>query len=184
MNQLSSLKRVWYRFHLNVAQGKLFDLSLLRQYRHWIYRRIFKIKGKMLIGHNVEIWSTHFQNNWNLKVGDNVNLDSNVFIDLTGKVIFEGETVVSRGAMLYSHYHKYEEGKPGKSSGQSPYVPVTLTIHRGVWIGASSIVLPKCVDIGEGSIIASGAVVTKDVPPYTVVAGNPARVIKEIEHSI
>ena len=41
--------------------------------------------------------------------------------------------------------------------------------------------LPKCVDIGEGSIIASGAVVTKDVPPYTVVAGNPAKVIKEIK---
>ncbi len=182
MKQLSSLKRVWFRFNLNVAQGKLFDLSFLRQYRHWIYKRIFKIKGKMLIGHNVEIWSTHYQNNWNLKVGNNVNMDSNVFIDLTGKVVFEGETVVSRGAMLYSHYHKYEEGAPGKSSAQSPFVSVTLTIHKGVWIGASSIVMPKCVDIGEGSIIASGAVVTKDVPPYTVVAGNPARVIKEIAH--
>ena len=48
-----------------------------------------------------------------------------------------------------------------------------------VWIGFNAIIL-KGVTIGEGAIVGAGAVVTKDVPPYTVVAGNPARVVKKL----
>lgn len=182
MKQLSGLKRVWYRFNLSIAQGKLFDLSFLREYRHWVYRRVFHINSQIVIGHNVEIWSTHCQNNRNLTLGEKVNIDSGVYIDITGKVIFDGQTIVSRGAMLYSHYHEYEKAREGTSVGTGPYIPTTLTVHKGVWIGAGAIILPKCFEIGEGAIVASGAVVTKDVPPYTVVAGNPAKVIKEIDH--
>ena len=50
----------------------------------------------------------------------------------------------------------------------------------GVWIGLNSIIL-KGVNIGKCSIVAAGSVVTKNVPPYTVVAGNPARVVKTLE---
>ena len=107
-------------------------------------------------------------------------MDSDVFIDLTGKCILEGETVISRGASLYTHYHRYTERSDKEFAG--PWVPTTLTVHKKVWIGAGSIILPRCKEIGEGAIVASGAVVTKNVPPYTIVAGNPAQVIKEIEH--
>ena len=134
----------------------------------------------MSIGHNVEIWSLHYQNNWNLYLGENVSLASCVFVDLCGKVVFEGNTIVSRGVQIYTHYHEYQKAEPGKSPGATPYVPVTLTVHNGVWIGAGAIIQPKCTDIGEGAIIASGAIVTKNVPPYTIVAGNPAKVIKEL----
>ena len=54
-----------------------------------------------------------------------------------------------------------------------------VIIKKGVWIGARSIVL-KGVTIGEGAVIGSGSVVTKDIPPYTINAGNPARVIRYI----
>ncbi|WP_409574838.1 acyltransferase [Thiobacillus sp.] len=47
------------------------------------------------------------------------------------------------------------------------------------WIGAR-VIITKGVVIGEGGIVAAGSVVTKDVPPYTIVAGNPARVIREL----
>ncbi len=53
-----------------------------------------------------------------------------------------------------------------------------ITINNDAWIGAGSIILPG-ITIGEASIVAAGAVVTQDVPPYTVVAGVPAKVIKE-----
>ena len=55
------------------------------------------------------------------------------------------------------------------------------SIHIGnkVWIGSNSTVLPG-VTVGDGAIIAAGAVVAKDVPPKTVVGGVPARVIKEL----
>lgn len=57
-------------------------------------------------------------------------------------------------------------------------------VHIGTdaWIGAQSLIL-RGVTIGEGAIIAAGAVVTKDVPPYTIVAGNPARVIRTFSGS-
>ena len=56
---------------------------------------------------------------------------------------------------------------------------IPITIQNKVWLGFNVTVL-KGVTIGEGAIVGAGSVVTKDVPPYTIVAGNPARVIREI----
>lgn len=60
-------------------------------------------------------------------------------------------------------------------------VSAPIVIEDNVWIGEYAAVL-KGVTIGTGAIVASHAVVTKDVPPYTIVAGNPARVVKELDH--
>jgi len=54
-----------------------------------------------------------------------------------------------------------------------------VVIKRGAWIGAGAIILPN-VTIGERAVVGAGAVVTRDVPPYTVVAGVPAREIKKL----
>ena len=54
-----------------------------------------------------------------------------------------------------------------------------VRIGDKAWIGFNAIIL-KGVTVGEGAIVAAGAVVTKDVPPYTIVAGNPARVIRTL----
>ena len=56
-----------------------------------------------------------------------------------------------------------------------------IKIKKGAFIGASSIIL-KGVTIGERSIIGAGSVVTQDIPDYCVAIGNPARVIKKIDH--
>jgi acetyltransferase-like isoleucine patch superfamily enzyme len=53
-----------------------------------------------------------------------------------------------------------------------------IQIGHDVWIGSSSIILPSVKNIGNGAIIGAGSIVTKDVPPYAVVAGNPAKLIK------
>lgn len=53
-----------------------------------------------------------------------------------------------------------------------------LTIGNDVWIGYGSIILSKCNYIGNGAIIGAGSVVTRDVPPYAIVAGNPAKIIR------
>lgn len=53
-----------------------------------------------------------------------------------------------------------------------------LCIGHDVWIGANACVLPGCRRIGHGAVVGAGAVVTRDVPPLTIVAGNPARVLK------
>ena len=64
-----------------------------------------------------------------------------------------------------------------------PYVKVLngkIIIEKDAWIGAGAIILPN-VTIGEGAVVGAGAVVTKDVLPYTVVAGVPARTIKKLK---
>lgn len=53
-----------------------------------------------------------------------------------------------------------------------------LTIGNDVWIGANAVILPEVSSIGDGAVIGAGAVVSRDVPPYAVVLGNPARVVK------
>lgn len=53
-----------------------------------------------------------------------------------------------------------------------------LTIGNDVWIGYNSIILSKCTSIGNGAIIGAGSIVTKDVPPYAIVAGNPTKILR------
>lgn len=56
----------------------------------------------------------------------------------------------------------------------------TVCIHHDAWVGAGAIILPR-VTVGEYSIVGAGAVVTEDVPPFSIVAGVPAKVIRTIE---
>lgn len=62
--------------------------------------------------------------------------------------------------------------------GDNARIPKGVTVGNDVWIGDDVIITVGCCHIGEGSILATGAVVTKDVEPYCVVGGNPAKVIR------
>ncbi|TPX44050.1 hypothetical protein SeLEV6574_g04733, partial [Synchytrium endobioticum] len=60
-----------------------------------------------------------------------------------------------------------------------PELAHPVTVGDDVWIGGNVVILPN-VKIGEGAVIGAGAVVTKDVPPYSLAVGNPAKVIKQL----
>jgi len=70
--------------------------------------------------------------------------------------------------------------RPRCLAGDAPARPVR--IGRNVWIGFDACVLPG-VTVGEGAVVGARSVITEDVPPYTVVAGNPARVIRKLEEA-
>ena len=65
-----------------------------------------------------------------------------------------------------------------QNSRKNHYAPIKIGNH--VWIGSNATVLSG-VTIGEWAVVAAGAVVTKDVPPYTIVGGVPAKIIKKVE---
>jgi acetyltransferase-like isoleucine patch superfamily enzyme len=94
--------------------------------------------------------------------------------------------------MAYSCYGENHSTHPINYVSQSPYFyqkewakkdvkdisRAELMIGNDVWIGYGAIILPGCKRIGNGAVIGAGSVVTKDVEPYSIVGGNPAKVIK------
>ena len=83
--------------------------------------------------------------------------------------------MISPYVMLTATVHNFDDiHKPMQLQGLASR---RVSIEDDVWIGGHSIVLPG-VTVGRGSIVAAGAVITKDVPPFTIVGGNPARIIK------
>jgi acetyltransferase-like isoleucine patch superfamily enzyme len=114
-----------------------------------------------------------------VKVGKNVYIGFLVMMDGEYPEYIEigDEASIGPGVTIMAH------------SGASPFHqkhkifyegPQKVTIERGVWLAAGSIILPG-VTIGEGSIVAAGSVVSRDVPECTMVAGNPARAIKQLK---
>ena len=92
-------------------------------------------------------------------------------------VTIHGHLMMGEDVLFQGGGHKFDNPDvPIGAEGDMPDTP--LEIGEDVWIGARAIVLPGCTRIGAHSIIGAGAVVTKDVPDYAIVAGNPAKVIR------
>ncbi|RUS42438.1 maltose O-acetyltransferase [Cohnella sp. AR92] len=114
---------------------------------------------------------------YNIHVGDNfyANFDC-VFLDVC-EIRIGDNCFLAPGVHIYTATHPLEAKE--RISGAEFGKPVT--IGDNVWIGGRAVINPG-VKIGNNSVIASGAVVTKDVPDNVVVGGNPARVIKTIDN--
>ena len=109
-----------------------------------------------------------------VEIGD----DSGIGIraQIAGKVIIGNNVMMGPDVCIYARNHAFTRTDiPMNAQGFGIEKPVV--IEDDVWIGARVIILPG-VYVGTGAIIGAGAVVTKDVPAYAVVGGNPAQVIK------
>lgn len=97
-------------------------------------------------------------------------------VKLVGPVTLGNKVTIGSGAQITGLTHNFEDvNVPISDQGVTPNVTV---VEDDVWIGGNSVII-QGLRIGTHCIIASGSVVTRDVPPYSVVAGNPARVIKQ-----
>lgn len=103
--------------------------------------------------------------------GENCFINENVLIDPGCGLRIGNNVVISPGAMILGSDLDYGRDIMDHTAGK-------IVIGDNVWIGAGSIIL-KNTTIGDGAVIGAGAVVTKDIPPNTVAAGNPARVIRK-----
>ena len=110
---------------------------------------------------------------WNLACGSRVCVGPGAEIYNKAKVRIGSNVVISQGAYICTASHDI-------SSPTMDLVLKPITIRDNVWIAAKAIILPG-VTIGEGAVVGAGAVVAKDIPPWSVVVGNPARVVKKRE---
>lgn len=119
-------------------------------------------------------WSVEIKYPERLEIGRGVVIGPETTIGAAGKIILEDRVRISKGVFIETAGLIFD-GNPPYRHHMRPIV-----IRKGVWLGARSMVLSG-VTIGEYAVIGAGAVVTRDVPPYAVVAGNPAKVIKTFQ---
>lgn len=140
-----------------------------KRLRRWLLKAFgARMGGKVSFYPSVRVWAP-----WNLQLGSYVAIDDEVNLYSVDKITIGTKVAISREVFVCTAGHDI-------SVPSRPLTTAPVVIGDGVWIGARAIILPG-VTIGEGAVVAAGAVVVKDVEPWTVVGGNPAKFIKKRE---
>ncbi len=141
-----------------------------KHFRAFLAGKLFRSAGKEI---NIEK-GVFFGSGQFVSIGDYSGIGINASI--AGEVKIGSYVMMGPEVMIYTYGHQFNDlEKPMIFQGNSQVKPVI--IEDDVWIGARVIILPG-VTIGRGSIIGAGSVVTKDVPAYAVMGGNPAKIVK------
>jgi acetyltransferase-like isoleucine patch superfamily enzyme len=137
----------------------------------------------VILGNNVTILrNTVIECTGNIKnmgvglvIGDDVGIAQNCFIQVRGKVTIGSHVMFGPNVSIFSENHGFTNLETPMIS--QPTIRGEVIIEDDVWLGTRSVILSG-IRIGKGSIIAAGALVNRDVPPYSIVAGVPGKVIK------
>lgn len=188
---------MFYRFilHLSRAYTILIKKGFAKFGKDSVIKPLLNTANKHMIsiGDNVNIgsfsWvsvSTHFGNGRDesknairLKIGDNVDIGNNAFIVANNNIEIGNNVMMGPYVYISDHIHEFEDihltlrQQPLSQHG-------FVKIGDNVFIGIKASILPN-VEIGERAVIGANTVVTKDVPAYSVVVGNPARIIKHFD---
>lgn len=151
------------------------DLLLLRvvgQFPIYSVRKLFYSLAGVKIGNKSHLHiGTQFFNPKNIKIGNGTIIGQNAFLDGRDKLIIGDHVDIASDVMIYNSEHDI-------NSDDFKAIEAPVEIEDYVFIGPRAIILPG-VKVSRGSIVAAGAVVTKDVPEFSIVGGVPAKVIGE-----
>lgn len=110
-----------------------------------------------------------------LKIGNNSNIGTYAYIGCSGYIEIGDNVMISPRVSIYSENHNFSEFN--LSMKEQGVTREFVKIEDDCWIASNSVVLAG-VTIGKGSIVSAGSIVTKDVPPYSIVGGVPAKIIR------
>ena len=110
----------------------------------------------------------------NIRVGKNVFINAGCCFQDQGGIEIGDGCLIGQQVVIATLNHAFEPER------RNDMTPARVTLGKRVWVGAHATILPG-VRIGDNAVVAAGAVVTKDVPANTVVAGVPAKVIRKID---
>mgnify|MGYP006092785351 len=168
------MKKIWgviyYLFVRHLPHYTMFYAFGLYKIRYFVAKKMMlKCGVRNKIGQGAMIGSGS-----NIIMGSDSSIGKDCIISHAhiGSNVMMGEHVV-----FYAANHNFKNRfKPMALQGMNK--PRIIKIEDDVWLGAFSIILPSCSFIGKGAIVAAGSVVTKDVPSFAIVGGNPAKIIK------
>lgn len=148
--------------------------------------------GQIRIGNHCRVFGTlQTQGDGRIQIGDHTCIYRKTVVGSVNSITIGSCVIISNHVHIYDNNNHPTSPKVRREMCMTGFDgdawrwvyadSAPIIIEDNVWIGEYAAVL-KGVTIGTGAIVASHAVVTKDVPPYTIVAGNPARVVKELEN--
>ncbi len=149
-------------------------------------RRAIRLGGRLTTGRQVRIDAFPIEPNRTvLVIGNDVQLNDSVHISAAELVEIGDHTLIASRVFITDHSHGvYDQpdagSRPEVIPVNRPIVARPVRIGRNVWLGEQVCILPG-VTIGEGAVVGANSVVTRDVPPRTIAAGNPARVIRRFD---
>lgn len=162
-----------------VIRGKLLkfapssDSKIARLIRFSALKSLADSCGELVdIRNQVDLFGTS-----NLRLGSRISIHPKCYIDATGGITIGNDVSIAHHTTILSTSHSWDSDTTPIRDQKTTNQPTK--IHNNVWIGAGCRILGG-VEIHERSIVAAGAVVTKDVPANTIVGGIPAKIIKEI----
>lgn len=175
INQINNIK-MWPYSKSEYFKRILWILTKLTIWK-LLNHRLFFIRTSLLRLHGATIksnintfGSTDIYRPWGLKIGTKVSIGPRVNVYNLNKIIIGDNVVISQDVYLCGGTHDY-------NYSNLPLLRKNINIGDNVWICAGAFIGPG-VTIGEGAIIGARACVTKDIEPWSIVAGNPAKIIK------
>lgn len=139
------------------------------------YPNFIKIYDNVIIGKQTSLTSEGLETH-SLELESGVSIGANCNIDFSGGILIRKNAHIAHNVLISTHDHGYDY--------RSYPVGKSLEIGENAFIGSKSIILHNCNYIGKYAVIGTGSVVTKDVPDYTIVAGNPAKIIKYVNEKL
>jgi acetyltransferase-like isoleucine patch superfamily enzyme len=152
----------------------VFQIVVLREIRWFLYRKYFEAP-KLYVDSRVDISTAHKNKNASFEGTGKINLGKDVYIDYSGGVKIGHAVAISSGAKIFTHNHDIN-GK-FKDWQKNGITYSSLEVEDYVWVGSNALIMPSVKKLGEGSIVGSGAIVTKDTEAYGIYVGNPAKKI-------
>ncbi|MDC6158983.1 acyltransferase [Bacillus albus] len=159
-----------YKYTLNKVSFKL-DSKLVKSLKRILLKKIF-----YKIGENINVRNNiTFHSGKNITIGDNSGIGDRCFLQDIDEIIIGNNVLMGPEVLIYTANHRHKKDKLIIEQGIDTK---KIVIEDDVWIGTRSIILPG-VTIGKGAVIAANAVVTKDIEPYAIAGGVPAKKIGE-----
>lgn len=173
--QLSSdeiMQKVWSRLWSSILEAEVGLFHLVGHIPSHTIRKFFYLLGGLKIGRGSTIhMGARFYDPRNIKIGEDTIIGETVVLDGRDKLEIGNHVGFGSEVMVYNSKHDIDDEQFSPVNG-----PVKIGDY--VYVGPRAMIMPG-VKVGRGAVVAAGAIVTKDVPPFSIVAGIPAQVIGE-----